>query len=243
MNNLDNNEDYKLWDSKLHDGLVVYDNKEYKIFDTIFPFHNDFFMMTIMIELLNNADFFVETGTYIGDTSGFVALNFNNLKVFTCEIIEESYNKALKKLNKLSNVTAVLEKSPDALYNLENYYNKDIYNNNVVFWIDAHWGELPLNKEIDYITKNFNNYCIFIDDFQNPYDSGFTNDGDDFNINIIKNFIHNKENVKVYFPSYPSNHIKCSFRNIHDVPIPPRGYCIITNQNLKNYDSLKLFPI
>lgn len=223
--------------------IVIYNNKEYKCHFG-FPFHDDKFMMTIMTELLDKADFFVETGTYIGITSHFVGLNFNNLKVFTCEINEGFYNSAINKLNNISNITAVLEKSPDALYKLENYYDKDIYNKNIVFWIDAHWEYvLPLNNEIDYITKNFNNYCIFIDDFKHPYDSGFGNDGDKFDINIIKNFIHNKENVKVYFPSYPSNHINCMSINVNNDPTFGRGYCIITNQTLNNYDFLQLFTI
>lgn len=224
--------------------IVIYNNKEYIMLDNKFPFHNDKFMMTIMIELLNNADIFVETGTFLGNTSLFVGLNFNNLKVFTCEISEKYYNHSLNYLHNISNVTAVLEKSPEALYNLEKYYNNEVYNKNIVFWIDAHWEqELPLNNEIEYITKNFNNYCIFIDDFKNPFDSGFTNDGDNFDINIIKNFIHNKENVKVYFPSYPSNHINCSSINGSTSITLGCGYCIITNQNLKNYDFLKQFNI
>lgn len=158
----------RIYNYKLNNmnNIVIYNNKEYKIFDNNFPFHNEKFMMIIMTELLDKADIFVETGTQFGNTSQFVGLNFNNLKVFTCEFNEENYNQALNKLSNISNITALFEKSPDALYKLENYYDKDIYNKNIVFWIDAHCEyDVPLNNEIDYITKNFNNYCIFIDDF------------------------------------------------------------------------------
>lgn len=94
--------------------------------------------------------------------------------------------------------------------------------------MDAH-GEkdLPLYEEIDFITKKFTNYCIFIDDFQNEYDSGFSNDGELFNIN-------NKENVKVYFPNYPYNHPESS--NINNI-----GYfaCVITTQKINTFGYLK----
>lgn len=223
----------------------LYDNKEYEVLSNNTPFHNDYLMMRIMNELLNKTEFFVETGTCLGFTCYYVAKNFPNVNVFTCELSEYYYNESINNIGDLSllpNLTIKLEKSPDALYNLENYYSKDIYNKPVVFWIDAHGGkDLPLYQEIDFITKKFTNYCIFIDDFQNEYDSGFSNDGELFNIKYVKNYINNKENVKVYFPNYPYNHSESS--NINNIGNFACGYCVITTQEINTFGYLKEYII
>ena len=96
----------------------------------------------------------------------------------------------------LSNVKLDLVPSPQALYNIKNIYDKDIYNKKTLFWLDAHWGSTPLFDELKYITTNFKKFCIFIDDFTIPYDDGFHTDG--YDIETIKPYIMNKDTLKFY---------------------------------------------
>ena len=200
------------------------------------PFHNDQFMMKIMINCLKNAQYFIETGLYLGYTSYFVAKNFINIKCYSCEINPEFYNIALNNIENLNNLKTELIKSPEALYNLNNIYDNNIFTDYIIFWIDAHWYiDCPLNSEINYITSNFKKFTIFIDDFLIPYDKTFTNDG--FTIeNIIPN-INNKDKLKVYMPCYDSTHHGCN--NINNIGLPPCGYCIITTENIETYGYLK----
>lgn len=211
---------------------LVFDNynNSYKT-----PFHNDLFMMKIMINCLEKTEYFIETGLYLGHTSYFVAKNFSNINCYSCEINPDFFNIAKKNIGNLNNLKIELNKSPDALYNLNKYYGDVIFDKYVIFWIDAHWYSNPLNDEINYITQNFNKFTIFIDDFVIPYDNRFTNDG--FTIESIIPNIKNKEKLKIYMPSYDSKHIDCN--NCNNCNYPPVGYCIITTENIETYGFLK----
>jgi predicted O-methyltransferase YrrM len=68
------------------------------------PFHNDLFMMRIMINCLENAQYFIETGLYLGYTSYIIAKNFINIKCYSCEINHEFYNIAQNNIESLTNL-------------------------------------------------------------------------------------------------------------------------------------------
>lgn len=222
-----------------------YDGKNYNlIFDKTCnqyktPFHNDLFMMKIMIKCLEKTKYFIETGLSLGYTSYFVAKNFNTIKCYSCEIDANFYEKANNNIGILDNLKIDLCSSPNALYQLTKYYGDIIFNEYTLFWIDAHWGNSsnpdPLKDEINYITENFKKFTIFIDDFVIPYDSRFTNDN--FTIENIIPHINNKENIKIYMPCYDSNHPDCN--NINNCSQQPVGYCIITTENIDTFDYLK----
>ena len=201
------------------------------------PFHNDLFMMKIMINCLEKSEYFIETGLWLGYTSYFVAKNFSNINCYSCEINQEYFNIAKNNIGSIDNLKIELNKSPEALYDLNKHYGELIFNKNVVFWIDAHWYILPLNDEIFYITKNFKKFTIFIDDFFIPYDKLFTNDGDGFTLECILPYIQNKDSLKIYMPSYDPTHIDCN--NINNCSLPPVGYCIITTENIETYGFLR----
>lgn len=194
-------------------------------------------MMKIMINCLEKSEYFIETGLWLGYTSYFVAKNFPNINCYSCEINQEFFNIAKNNIGSIDNLKIELNKSPEALYDLNKHYGDLIFNKNVVFWIDAHWYILPLNDEIYYITKNFKKFTIFIDDFFIPYDTSFTNDGDGFTLECILPYIQNKDRLKIYMPSYDSKHINCN--NINNCSLPPVGYCIITTENIETYGFLR----
>lgn len=202
------------------------------------PFHNDLFMMKIMLNCLEKTEYFIETGLHLGYTSYFVAKNFSNIKCYSCENNEEYFNLAQTNIGKLNNLKTDLIGSPNSLYQLNQIYGNTIFDKNIVFWIDAHWyNYCPLNDEIDYITQNFLKFIMFIDDFSIPYDSRFTNDGHNFTIQSITPFIKNKNNLKFYMPNYDSTHIDCN--NINNSSLPPVGYFIITTENIETFGFLR----
>lgn len=216
---------------------IIYDNKSYTIYQSDKyndgkakpPFHNDKKMIKVILEILDNSDVFIETGSFMGKTIFFVGKNFPNLNCYSCEINKNSYNIAYEQIKDLTNVKLDLSPSPTALYNIQSSYDKDVYSKKVCFWLDAHWKTNPLYDEIKYITSNFKQFVIFIDDFTIPWDDGFWTDG--YNIEKIKPFIMNKDNLKFYMPNYPSTD-ECCKEN-------PCGYLIITNITINTFNYLK----
>ena len=224
--------------------IKKYNDKDYEIlFDKRFnkyatPFHNDLFMMRIILTCLEKAEYFIETGLFLGYTSYFVAKNFPNIKCYSCENNIDFLNLATINIGTLDNLKIELICSPYGLHNLNTTYDDSIFDKYNIFWIDAHFYKYcPLNEEIDYITQKFKKFTMFIDDFCIPYDNKFRNDGDGFTIESIKPYINNKEKLKIYMPCYDSNHPDCN--NIHDESEPPIGYCIITTETIETYDYLR----
>lgn len=197
------------------------------------PFHDDKKMLTIILEILINSDVFIETGSYMGKTIFFVGKNFPNLKCYSCEIDIKSFSIAYEQIEQLKNVKLDYKPSPDAVYNIKNLYDPDIYDKKVCFWLDAHWHTDPLYDEIKYITSNYKQFCIFVDDFTVPYDKGFHTDG--YDIEKIKPYIMNKETLKFYMPNYSSTDECCKDN--------PCGYIVITNININTHDYLKEISI
>ena len=216
---------------------IVYNNKNYIIYQSSKynenkpkpPFHDDKKMLTIILEILNNSNVFIETGSYMGKTIYFVGKNFPNLECYSCEIDKNSFAIAQEQVQHLKNVKLDYKPSPESVYNIKNQYNPDIYNKKVCFWLDAHWHTDPLYDEIKYITSNYKQFCIFVDDFTIPYDNGFWTDG--YNIEKIKPYIMNKESLKFYMPNYSSKDECCKDN--------PCGYIVITNININTHNFLK----
>lgn len=144
------------------------------------PFHGDHRTISYISTYLKQADIFIETGTAYSDSSYYVASNFPNMPVYTDEPWSERYDISYSVLKNCPNVTLSKTPSPDFLCEVESK-EKNLFDKTAVFWLDAHgdWIEpdgtrkfaWPLPAEVDYITKNFKRYAIFIDDFYNPYNS------------------------------------------------------------------------
>jgi len=120
---------------------------------------------TEYLKHIMNLDVFVEGGTYKGGTAKEMSEKFR--KVFTIEKSETMFDIATKKLNKVSNITMLKGDTREHLHNiLQN-------NDNILFWLDAHWSggdtygeedECPLTEELEIIFKYNKNYVILIDD-------------------------------------------------------------------------------
>jgi hypothetical protein len=78
----------------------------------------------------------------------------------------------------------------------------------VIFYLDAHWHQdLPLEDEIDAISRSVNDFAILVDDFAVPGDPGYTYDNYGAGKSLdLATFGHSfqRNKLSVFFPSLPS---------------------------------------
>ena len=112
-----------------------------------------------------NLDVFVEGGTYKGGTAKSMSEKFK--KVYTIEKSDAMFDIAKENLKDIENITMLKGDTREHLHSImEN-------NDNILFWLDAHWSggdtygeedECPLIEELEVIFKYNKNYVILIDD-------------------------------------------------------------------------------
>ncbi len=110
-------------------------------------------------------DVFVEGGTYKGETAKSMSGKFR--KVYTIEKSDAMFDIAKENLKNIENITMLKGDTREHLHSiLEN-------NDNLLFWLDAHWSggetygeedECPLIEELEIIFEYNKNYVILIDD-------------------------------------------------------------------------------
>jgi hypothetical protein len=112
-----------------------------------------------------NVELFIETGTYLGNTTEFIAKNFPNIKIVTIEINETNYNNSFKKLCNYTNINCIKGDSSKILKEID--INHCL---NKLYYLDAHWYDHnPVRDELKYIFENSKgNEIIIIDDFKVP---------------------------------------------------------------------------
>jgi len=114
---------------------------------------------------------FVETGTYMGESTTYVASRWHILPIFTCEINHKFFYKAKQRLEKFKNVGISATSSQE-------YIQLCIRDNRVgnlpLFFLDAHWYNYwPLEDEVKIIASSCPTAIIIIDDFEVPDRSDF----------------------------------------------------------------------
>ena len=110
-------------------------------------------------------DVFVEGGTYKGSTAKNMSEKFK--KVYTIEKSDVMFDLAKNNLKDILNITMLKGDTREHLHSiLKN-------NDNILFWLDAHWSggltygeedECPLVEELEIIFEYNKNYVILIDD-------------------------------------------------------------------------------
>lgn len=116
-------------------------------------------------------DIIIETGTFIGGTTRKFAGMVD--KVITIESNKEYFEKARLNIDGLENVKQVLGQSQTALNNV---LTKEVSAKNLLFFLDAHWGDYcPLKAEMKIIASKGIKPVIVVHDFYNPFvpDMGF----------------------------------------------------------------------
>lgn len=106
----------------------------------------------------------VETGTFLGNTTSYLSLLFD--QVYTIEIVRDRYESTSAKLKNFSNVECLLGSSEVVFQDLLPI----LKNERVLFYLDAHWDDhWPLLDELREISKtHFDNCIIIVDDFKVP---------------------------------------------------------------------------
>jgi hypothetical protein len=151
-----------------------------------------------------NFDSIVETGTEIGNTTGYMA-DISKLPIFTVESNPLFHSIAKMRLSSFSGIHFELSDSRDFINKLAASH---VSNESVFFYLDAHkQDDLPIKEEIDLIARNWEKFVIMVDDFQVPNDKGYVygNYGRDRVLCI--EYIHGsltKYHLIPFLPSVPS---------------------------------------
>jgi hypothetical protein len=128
----------------------------------------------------------VETGTFMGVNAELHAKNFE--KVYTCEKVEEYYNKSLRRLGKYSNIRQYKVTSPDFL----KFFNNT--DETLMFYLDAHFydknleNKFVITEELESLLERSAKSVIAIHDFDNGL--GHINyDGQPLNLDLIGKYL------------------------------------------------------
>lgn len=173
-------------------------------------FHGDNYLLAFCDYIFAKSEVFIETGTYQGHSTEYIARTFNHLQIFSCEPNPDHFKVAKDRLHLFGDrVILSSEVSPDFLYKIIEAH-PDLINKEVVFWLDAHpfkWDlyKWPLKEEIRFITKTFKKVYIFVDDFKNPGRPDFhfnTHRGQEYSYESIRSELSADKVYSVYFPTY-----------------------------------------
>ena len=153
---------------------------------------------------MHHMDAFVETGTNVGSTSRYVAQRFDDLPVYSCEPDSEAFQIAQRTLQDFDQVNLYKMQS---LSFLERISSEDLLNSLNLFFLDAHgYGfEWPLREEIDFITQNYAQAIILVDDAQVPQQPQFQYDsysGQVCSLDYIESDLAPNRTYLVCYPNY-----------------------------------------
>ena len=99
-----------------------------------------------------NCDAIIETGTNGGDTAEYLAKQYPNLKILTCEKNPKYYKIANKRLEKYENLFCYKKDSAELIKETNEDFKFPFY------YLDAHWYKRwPLKEEIENIKRGIVN--------------------------------------------------------------------------------------
>jgi len=162
----------------------------------------------IFCDLVNACAFdaIVETGTFKGDSAAYMAQTAN-LPVYTSELNARFSLLARIRLRAVPKVKFFIGDSRKLLERLLTVLNDPT--KRLFFYLDAHWyADLPLEGELDIISKDWRNFVIMIDDFQVPGDDGYGYDsyGAEKTLSFDRfSNIFQKHGLVSFFPSSSSS--------------------------------------
>jgi hypothetical protein len=118
-------------------------------------------------------DVAIETGTWIGDTTGYLATTLK-CPVYSCELHRIPHAVAKMRLAHLPALTLEHKDSRSFLRDLTSVVPST---SRCLFYLDAHWhSDLPLAEELRIIAGAWRHYLVIVDDFEVPGDGGYRYD-------------------------------------------------------------------
>lgn len=187
-------------------------------------FHGDKYLLEFVDYIICNCNcnYFIESGTNVGSTLAYVAGKYPNIQCISCEPDKQAFEQAVKNTSQFLNVLIFNETSQIFSKRFSYQYNHSA-EDNLLFWLDAHgYGfKWPLKDELGFITRNFKEAYILIDDFKVPGLECFGYDQYQEQIcsfDYIKDALNPKKDYKLIYPNYT---IKTSKHH------PLRGWVLI----------------
>jgi hypothetical protein len=148
----------------------------------------------------------VETGTYLGTTTEFMAMT--GMPVFTIEADSRRFGYARAHLWRHRNVTLLHGDSRVGLRQFFASSSRHMIRDVLLFYLDAHWNDdLPLAEELDIVFSHCPAAVVMIDDFQVPFDGGYEYDDYGPGKALVLGYIASAvsaHRLHAFYPSTPS---------------------------------------
>lgn len=148
----------------------------------------------------------VETGTYRGTSTAFIAASHPQTPIFSVEKDPRHFSFSKMRLHSFRNVRLSRGESRSFLKGTPS--RAEFAQKTALFYLDAHWGEdLPLSDELDIIFSSFPRSVVMIDDFEVPGDEGYKFDDYGPGKALTASYIepHVKRfNLSAFYPTTPS---------------------------------------
>jgi predicted O-methyltransferase YrrM len=186
--------------------------------------HSDIIFQAFLDAIIRgfNAEYIVETGTFLGWTTSFLAQNYPSCTIITTD--SNCYFSAVSR-NRLANYPNVQQvlKSSDLF--IKDWLPTASPHQRNIFFLDAHWESYwPLPDEIRLISQSTGSAVIIIDDFMVPDrpEYGFDDygNGKAINLDSILANLDPANSYKCLFPDYSGKEAAIHCQHL-------RGRCII----------------
>jgi predicted O-methyltransferase YrrM len=150
-------------------------------------------------------DVVIETGTWIGNTTGYMS-EASGLPVVSAELTRRFHALARSRLRHMNGITLVNADSRALLRLLA--ADEKLKSAFPFIYLDAHWyNDLPLDEEIELIAGTWDRFVVMIDDFKVPGDEGYGYDdygpGKVLSLDYINPRIR-QHRLAVFFPAIRS---------------------------------------
>lgn len=170
-------------------------------------FNAQLFRKKIFLEIIKAFEFelIVETGTWTGNTTAYMAEN-SGLPVYSVELSERFHRIAGMRLKEIPNIHLYQGESSEFLQQLSS--RSDLTSQRCFFYLDAHWyDDLPLGRELEIISRSWNEFVVMVDDFEVPGDPGYGFDqypnGQKLDYQTYCG-LFDQLNLKAFFPILPA---------------------------------------
>lgn len=169
-------------------------------------FHGDRHLLGIVDEVLQRTQAFVETGAHVGSTARYVARNYPDISVYSCEPDVQAYMQAQANLRDCANARVYNMESPVFLQFLHDEHPWLQTSVNLYF-LDAHGGgfQWPLKEELAFVTESLPAGYILIDDFKVPGMDHFgygRYDQDECSFAYIRKSFSPGQRYRLWLPKY-----------------------------------------